>query len=541
MDNVSPEKLSPRLRGDLDNIVLMALRKEPQRRYGSVEQFATDIQRHLAHLPVSASRDTFWYRTSKFVRRHKAGAVAAIAIAVTLVLGLAATLYEARIARAQELRAEKRFNDVRKLAHSLMFEIHDSIRDLPGSTSARKLLVDRALEYLDSLSAEGGSDPSLSRELAFAYERVGDVQGYFYSANLGDTAGAMKSYQKALAIREALARNNPKDRTAQSDLAASYNKVADALYSTGDQAGALEKTRQVLTIRQALAAADPTSENARWDLGDIHRALGDALIDIPDWAAATEEYKAALAGFEELSAAHPDSMRYRRMVAIAHDKIGYVDEHAGDVASARREYQQAVQILQQLVMANPTNTLLQRNLAISYLDTGDVAVANGDARGIRDLMEAAKIVESISAKDPANRQIDRDISLIYSRLGDAEKKNGNTTLALQYYSRGLAAAKRRAAADPQNVDAAESVANRYQSIGNLYAAMAVKQDRTGAAPRQLWENARSSFQKSLSFWLDPHRSSKLSGPDTRTVEELQRSLRECDTALKKAVAQNSGQ
>ena len=128
------------LEGDLDNIVLMALRKEPQRRYGSVEQMATDIQRYLSDLPVSASADTVGYRASKFVRRHKAAVVAAIAIAVVLLAGMAATLYEARIARMQEIRAEKRFNELRKIANSLMFEIYDSVHDLPGSTAARKLL-----------------------------------------------------------------------------------------------------------------------------------------------------------------------------------------------------------------------------------------------------------------------------------------------------------------------------------------------------------------------------------------------------------------
>src|SRR5207253_6382813 len=64
------------------------------------------------------------------------------------------TLREARIAQAQQARAERRFNDVRALANSLLFDIHDSIRDLPGSTAARKVLVDRAVQYLDSLAQE---------------------------------------------------------------------------------------------------------------------------------------------------------------------------------------------------------------------------------------------------------------------------------------------------------------------------------------------------------------------------------------------------
>ncbi len=532
----SPEKLSQQLRGDLDNIVMMALRKEPQRRYASVEKMATDIQRHLDHLPVSATKDTFRYRASKFVRRHRAGVVAAFAIALALIAGLAATLYEARIARVQQARAERRFNDVRKLANSLMFEIHDSIRDLPGSTPARKLLVDRALQYLDSLYAEGGNDPSLMRELGFAYERVGDVQGYFFFGNVGDTSGAVKSYQKALAIRETLARNHPKDLNAQSDLASSYLKMADALYSTGDKAGAMEKSRQVLAIRQTLVTLDPNSPHERGELAAAHVALGDVLIDVPDWPPATAEYKEALAEFEQLSAAHPDSIGFRRMVGVAHDKLGFVYEHTGQASAARGEYTIALQVFQQLAAANPTNTLLQRNLSVGYLSTGDIALAEGDARGIRDLLEAAKIADAIAAKDPTNRRIDRDISLIYGHLGEAEKKFGKLSLALQYYLRGVEAAKRRSASDPTNVDAAQALANRYQSIGNLYAVMAKDRVNAGGSRRTMWQNARSSFQKSLSFWLDPKLNISPSPSDAKSVDDLQRSIRECDQALKKPAA-----
>ncbi len=140
-------KAQRRLKGDLDNIVLMALRKEPQRRYNSVEQFAADIRRHLENLPVTARQDTAGYRASKFVARHKAGVAATAACAILLLTALVVTIREARIARqqaavasAQRARAEQRFNDVRKLANSLIFEIHDSIQDLPGATAARKLL-----------------------------------------------------------------------------------------------------------------------------------------------------------------------------------------------------------------------------------------------------------------------------------------------------------------------------------------------------------------------------------------------------------------
>ena len=150
----SSRKVSQRLRGDLDNIVLMALRKDPHRRYPSALQFAEDIRRHLENLPVVAREDTVRYRLSKFVSRHKTGVLAASVMVITLLVALAATLREAHIAEVQRVRAEQRFQDVRALANSLIFDIHDSLQNVPGTTAARKLIVEKALQYLDSLARE---------------------------------------------------------------------------------------------------------------------------------------------------------------------------------------------------------------------------------------------------------------------------------------------------------------------------------------------------------------------------------------------------
>jgi eukaryotic-like serine/threonine-protein kinase len=94
------------LRGDLDNIVLMAMRKEPARRYESAAQFSADIQRHLEELPVVARQDTFTYRASKFIRRHRVAVAAAFLILLSLVGGIIATTWQAQAARHEKAKAE---------------------------------------------------------------------------------------------------------------------------------------------------------------------------------------------------------------------------------------------------------------------------------------------------------------------------------------------------------------------------------------------------------------------------------------------------
>ena len=96
-----PEKLRARLRGDLDNIVLMALRKNAQQQYGSAEQLSQDIKRHLEGQPVLAQKITLAYRAGKFIRRHKVGAMIAVVFILTLIGGIIATTWQARIAKRE--------------------------------------------------------------------------------------------------------------------------------------------------------------------------------------------------------------------------------------------------------------------------------------------------------------------------------------------------------------------------------------------------------------------------------------------------------
>ncbi len=142
----------PGVAKDLDNIILKALRKEPERRYVSVDALAEDLRRYLAGHPVLARKDTLAYRAGKFVLRHKAGTVAASLGALTLAAAAGVAITQARVARAERAAAERHFNEVRELADSFLFEFHDAIKDLPGATPARQLVVRRALEYLERLS-----------------------------------------------------------------------------------------------------------------------------------------------------------------------------------------------------------------------------------------------------------------------------------------------------------------------------------------------------------------------------------------------------
>jgi non-specific serine/threonine protein kinase/serine/threonine-protein kinase len=221
-----------------------------------VEQFAEDLRRHLEGLPVIARRDTLGYRTTKFIGRHKVAVTAGVMSVLSLVAGTVVAVWQAQRAQVERTRAERRFGDVRRLAHSFLFEIHDSIQDLAGSTRARELLVRRGLEYLDGLAQEATGDEALQAELAAAYVKVGDVQGRPGYANLGDRKGALASYRKAAALYQEVASRRPKDPGAQQDLASTQDRLGDTLRTAGDSEQALSSYRSALALRTRLLEGD---------------------------------------------------------------------------------------------------------------------------------------------------------------------------------------------------------------------------------------------------------------------------------------------
>lgn len=128
--------------------------------------------------------------------RHRLGVGAAIA-AVAALIAVGAILWQAQVARRERELSQRRFEQVRSLARAVMWDLHDKIAPLPGSTEARKVLVERALTYLAALAQEAGSDPGLQIEVADGYLRLGRVQGDFGIASLGETTAALATFAKA--------------------------------------------------------------------------------------------------------------------------------------------------------------------------------------------------------------------------------------------------------------------------------------------------------------------------------------------------------
>ena len=397
----SPAKLHRRLRGDLDNIALKALRKEPDRRFISVEQFSEDIRRNLDGLPITARKDSWNYRAGKFIQRHKMGSAATAFAVVVLIAGVFLIVREARIAQANGRRAEQRFNDVRKLANSLMFEVHDSIKDLPGSTPARKLLVSRALEYLDSLSKEAKGDPSLQRELAAAYQRIGDVQGQPRQANLGDPTGAAASYRKAIAIQESLLASDPGNLILLREMVPNYGKLSDLLRDMADPAGAMDNSRKEMEAAQRVYEANPTDPANRLLFATYRMDYGYKQATVGrERDAGVENLKQGSALLEQIVTEDPQNLHARRILGLSYSRLADVlRTRADDRPQALSLYKKALAVKQGLLADEPNNTDFRRLVAYDQFNIAHLLADLHDGPGALSLgREALSSFQQLAAR-----------------------------------------------------------------------------------------------------------------------------------------------
>ncbi len=439
----TPEKLRRRLEGELDLIIMMALRKEPQRRYALVEQFSEDIRRHLEGLPVIACKDTLRYRATKFIRRHWVGVAAAALMLLTLVAGVATTTWQTRIAQDERAKAVRRLDDLHKLAGFVLFDLDDAIRS--GPTAARKKMVATALVYLNRLADEAGDDHSLRRTLVNGYLRMGDVQGNIYTSNLGDLDGARESYRKAMQSAEELNRANPQSTGDQRLVARAAQKLGELLSIEGDQSLALEHYVRARDIFRRQTIADPANLQAKRDLRDLWEKIGFAQFRINDLGSAQQSYDQCLAIANELKARNPNSQEARIAQARVEEKIGRVLVQRGQVNDGLRKIRRSLEILQQLSAADPEDAALRRLVFALETAHGQILSSvgrNGEALAI--YRSGVPNMEAEVRRDPQNRQYQRDLGLRFAFMSELLEKTRDRPGAVRMANQALGVLKKLA-------------------------------------------------------------------------------------------------
>ena len=415
----------PAIPADLDAVVLMALRKDPARRYASAEQLADDLFRHLEHLPVLARRGAWGYRASRFLLRHRVAVGAAALANLALLAGLGLAAYQTVEANRQRTLAQHHLRDTRQLANVLILDVYTAISNLPGSTAARELVVRNALSYLRRAASESAGDPSQRLEVAKGLRNVGDLQGQPGYASLGDPQGALAIYDTALALLGAPggpARQSGADEHAvQLELAVLHQRRGRVLIALGRLQEADVDLREGLALATTVVRQQPGDRSARLHLATLHGNLSDLLQGLGDMAASTMELNAAALLLEALAAESTEDPDVGLSLATAYSRRAQArldstpDGPTGE--AALREYGRARQVLQRFSAAHPGNTALARSMAFTDRRMGAAMLRLGrPLEAEKYQRQALQAFTRLVEADPLAQQFRSDLVRTYSHL-----------------------------------------------------------------------------------------------------------------------------
>ncbi len=485
-----------------------------------MQEFSEDIRRHLVGLPVTATADTRFYRIGKFVKRHRAGVLVSILLLFTILLATTVTTWQAIVAKREQAKTQQRFNQVRKLANTVLFEYHDSVAKLPGSTPIREKMVKDALEYLDNLATENIDDASLQSELAVAYFKVGEVQGAPSKSSLGDYGGGLESFKKSLAIREKLFAKDLGNEQLKLDLTRSYQMVGHLSQVTDDLPSALENYRKAFAIFDSMSLENLETKR---DFATLHTRFGKALSMSGELPAAIENFRKATVIINELIAQNPDIPKLKHDLGVADVLLGDALEEAGDLnealatqrnafavleplvsdtdADSQRaaltafgrigdvlfklgKFREALEIQQKVLAADkkalevdPQNALARRDVQVDY---HKIARNYSELGQMNDALsnERQTIVfcEQAVAANPESSESRGDLGVAYFHFAEMWEKSGNLTEALKYYKKAIEIEEANSNADPTNTVAMTDLSEDLMKLGDIFLKLGNRSD-----------------------------------------------------------------
>ncbi|MEW6736242.1 MAG: protein kinase [Acidobacteriota bacterium] len=458
-----------RLPKDIDNIVLMALNKEPSQRYRSVAEFSTDIQRYLDGFPIIARKSRLSYRIGKYIRRNWR-LISVATLILLLTIGIVIMTWQASWVKQEQHRAQEqlqitqaRTNDVHELVSRFLFQFNDQLEKLPGSTSAREALLKESLKYLDRLNQQYGQDLSLQEDLAIAYRKVGDIQGRPYLSNIGDTVGALQSYQKSQEIFQQLLATNPTSIHLQAELATAYERTGEVFLRMDEFTSAMSSYTKTRTIREALVINNPSDKENRRLLANCYIQIGDTLISDGNFLDAFVLYQKNLQIRKELIATDPNNDKLLRGLAASYTRLTIVLEAIGELVEEKTGngstiYKQSLhynkmllEIAKKYVAAQPKDPFIQSELASCSLGYGRGLLNLGDIYGGRKYLQSALMkFEKLVRDDDKNAEYHRNLAIIYSSLGSAAIQAVDPTTAMVWCRKALSIYQARVEIDPAN-------------------------------------------------------------------------------------------
>lgn len=466
----SPSGLRRALAGDLDAIVLTAMRKEPERRYASAGQLADDLRRHLAGLPVRARGDSAWYRAGRFVRRHRAAVAAASVAAVLVVLALAGgvvlTIQGLRESRRERDRAEAWSREAGRTVDRLLARVSEERRlDQPGMHPVRDELLEDVRRFYERFLAERAGDPAVRAELAGARRRLAGI-----AAQVGPPAEAVEQYRQAIAMWDERLAASPDNPSYREELADALSGEAAVLARLeGRRGDALEACRRARALIEPLAVSADASARLRGLLGSILLTTAQVEFDLGQPVEAVESYRRVLEIEGRLAEEEPASVSPRLVMARAHAAMGLIfGQQPGGTSPAIASYERAVEILDAVTRRHPGLTDETCTLA---LDLGDLASLQAMAGKLDSALASGRrsiaILERLDQQYPGVLNYRGGLAAGYNTISDIYRRRQEPAESLTFAEKARPLLERLAADHPEDTVSRIDLARTYNNIGRI--------------------------------------------------------------------------
>jgi uncharacterized caspase-like protein len=332
-----------------------------------------------------------------------------------------------------------------------------------GDTAAALRAYERMRAAAELRSAKTLGDPDAQRDVAQSWEAIGNVE-----AIRGDLGGALDSYARGLTIRKKLAGWEPNNFVRRHDVASNLERIGDVKVTQGDLPGALQAYSEGLEIIAALAAQDESDPVRQRDLSVGWMKMGEVKAASRDLDGALADYSKSLAIARKLIALDEGDASRQADLAAVLQRVGDIRKKKDDLAGALDAYTEGVGIVGKLVERDGHNTEWQRNLGLLWIRVGEVRKAQGDLSGaLEAYLDSLPIAQRLAALDPANVDWQRDLSVNDERIGEIRKEQGDISGALERYEASLARMVPIRDRDLSNADLLHFTSSTLVVIGDL--------------------------------------------------------------------------
>jgi tetratricopeptide (TPR) repeat protein len=458
---------------DLDAITLKSLAKNPADRYQSVNELDADLERWLEGRPVSAVPPRAWYYAARFVRRNRLLSGTALALLVSVIAGVIAVTRQARM-------AERRFEDARRLVHSVVFDIQPRLETIPATLPLRKTLIEETLRYLEAVSRDAGNNVPLLRELSNSYMQLGILQGDATASHLGDREAAARHFERAAALMDRALARAPNDAGLLADastlnvrrsdfawqndareIAKGFATTATTLAETsvalapGDRAALDAQAKAWFAHGRAIGNTDPETTLALYGRARAHFAQ--AAVGAPAREAglvelytsnvysgkgngglAVRHAREALRIAQEIQRARPEDQTARSDVAVAAGQLAAILHRSGSEAESVEYFTMSLEMREQILAVDPDNVRARERLALAKGRIGTIFARAGNyPAALAALERSIALYEGLQASGQLAATMEADFAEVLGHLGDYYQRTSNPAAACAAFGRGL--------------------------------------------------------------------------------------------------------